>query len=257
MAWVESHQTLANHPKTRRLCRALGISRVQAIGHLHMLWWWALDYAPDGDLTGFPAQDVADGCEWEGDPHALASALESSGFMDEDNRLHDWEQYGGKFIKRREQARERQQRYRDQRGRYSPSSNAEVTRDKRVSNTSTGEDKTREERRGEDKATDGAVAPVAKGKPRKRIPDSWAMTDELRRYAVEHGIPAGRVEEFADEFKRYWKSDGGVKADWDLTFMNRARDQAWRYQARSAGANGGERRASPAGFARIAQEGLP
>ena len=53
MAWIESHQELANHPKTKRFKRALGISTPQAIGHLHLLWWWALDYAQDGSLAAF------------------------------------------------------------------------------------------------------------------------------------------------------------------------------------------------------------
>lgn len=51
MAWLRSHQELARHPKVKRLSRQLNISLPQAIGHLHLLWWWCMDYAQDGDLT--------------------------------------------------------------------------------------------------------------------------------------------------------------------------------------------------------------
>lgn len=77
-------------------------------------------------------------------------------------------------------------------------------------------------------------SPPARAKPRKRIPDDWALTDELREYAVDHGIPALQVDELAAEFKRYWQGDGRPKADWDLTFMTRVRDQAGRYAARGS-----------------------
>lgn len=82
---------------------------------------------------------------------------------------------------------------------------------------------------------DSAGAPVGKAKPRKRIPETWALTGELRAYAVSHGIPESEVDEFAAEFKRYWQGDGRPKADWDLTFMGRVRDQAPRYKARMNG----------------------
>ena len=49
--WIKSYQDLGRHPKTSRLARTLGISRPAAIGHWHLLWWWALDYAKDGDLA--------------------------------------------------------------------------------------------------------------------------------------------------------------------------------------------------------------
>jgi hypothetical protein len=81
---------------------------------------------------------------------------------------------------------------------------------------------------------------VVKTKRRRQIPATWALTPELREYAIKHGIPADRVDDFAEEFKTYWRGDGRVKADWDATFQVRARDQAWRYAAR-AGPNGQRR----------------
>ncbi|GIM48438.1 hypothetical protein DNHGIG_39870 [Collibacillus ludicampi] len=51
MAWLKSHQEIARHPKTKRLAKALDISLPTAIGHLHLLWWWAMDFAKNGDLS--------------------------------------------------------------------------------------------------------------------------------------------------------------------------------------------------------------
>lgn len=105
MAWIESHQTLLNHPKTRRAARLLGIQRVHLVGHLHALWWWAMDYAPSGSLAGFDPADIADAMEWEGDPDALVDALvtcgigDGAGFLEQDAAgdltIHDWDAYAG------------------------------------------------------------------------------------------------------------------------------------------------------------------
>lgn len=118
MAWIESHQELRNHPKTKRLARKLDIQPAAAIGHLHCLWWWSADYAPDGDLTEFDDWEIADAAGYEGDnPAEFKDALIFAGFLDNTNQgtllLHDWMDYAGKNLKKREQARERSQRYRD------------------------------------------------------------------------------------------------------------------------------------------------
>lgn len=105
--WIESHQGLARHPKLKQLARRLGTTPRDAIGVLHLLWWWALDYAQDGDLTRHDPDDVADACWWDGDPAALLGALAAAGFVDADGRIHDWHVYAGKLIDRRRADAER------------------------------------------------------------------------------------------------------------------------------------------------------
>jgi len=110
MAWIESHQELARHPKTKRFIRAIGISLPQAIGHLHMLWWWALDYAQSGELTHYTHEDIADAAGWEAQPTEFVHALIQSGFLDSDGDkvcIHDWWDYAGKLLERREKDRVR------------------------------------------------------------------------------------------------------------------------------------------------------
>jgi hypothetical protein len=112
MAWIESHQELANHPKLRKLARLLGLCRAHAIGMLHLLWWWAMDYAQDGDVSRFDPLDVALAADWDGEPALLLDALRSSGFLDEDGRLHHWDDYAGRLIERRRKDAARKQQAR-------------------------------------------------------------------------------------------------------------------------------------------------
>ena len=119
-AWIESHQTLVRHPKTMRLARSLGVSVPTAIGHLHCLWWWALEYAQDGELTEFEPEDIASASLWEGDAQAFVSALIESCFLDHADTalyIHDWHDYAGKLIEKRKSdaERKRQSRTSDQR----------------------------------------------------------------------------------------------------------------------------------------------
>ncbi len=105
MAYIESHQTLPRHPKTRKAARLLGVSVPAVIGHLHCLWYWAMDYAQDGDLTPHERAELADAAMWEGEADALIVALTAAGFLDEtpDGGLviHEWMEYAGKLIEKR------------------------------------------------------------------------------------------------------------------------------------------------------------
>lgn len=124
MPWIESHQELRNHPKTKRLARELRISVAAAIGHLHCLWWWATDYAPDGDLTEYEDWEIADAALYEGkNTEKFKDALIFAGFLDNtDGRLllHDWNDYAGKNVQQRKRAVERMQRSRSKKKETEP-----------------------------------------------------------------------------------------------------------------------------------------
>ena len=110
MAWIESHQELGRHPKLLRLADRLGISKANAVGHLHYLWWWAMDFALEGNLTRFEPREIAEGCQWEGNAAEFIDALVEVGFLDRESEtndtpaslwLHDWEEYTSKFQRTR------------------------------------------------------------------------------------------------------------------------------------------------------------
>jgi DnaD/phage-associated family protein len=107
MAWIESHQSLRDHRKTKALRRVLKIKTPQAIGHLHLLWWWCLDNAPDGNLSDIPSEDLAEAAEWTGDPGKFVSALLDAGFIDRDTgQLHDWMDYSGGYLEQQRLTKE-------------------------------------------------------------------------------------------------------------------------------------------------------
>ena len=110
MAWIESHQEVGRHPKTKKLARLLSVSLPAAVGHLHYLWWWALDFAPTGSLGKYDEADIADAMQWDGDPATLVEALLASGYVDETDdglMIHDWAEYAGKLLERRAKDRAR------------------------------------------------------------------------------------------------------------------------------------------------------
>lgn len=184
MAWIESHQELRGHPKTKRLARSLSISLAEAVGHLHFLWWWSLDYAQDGVLTDYEDWEIADAAGYEGDPAAFQAAMVAAGFLDETDGalvIHDWTDYGGKSMRQREQARKRTQRRREKQNSVADTNaaaetetvadaagtdvaadttaedtqlshvcHADVTRDTCVESACTGQDRTRQDITGQD-----------------------------------------------------------------------------------------------------------
>lgn len=109
MAWIESHQSLGRHPKLLRLASELRIHKAQAVGHLKYLWWWALDYAPMGDLSAFASAEISSAAEWPGNVNSFHVALKKTGWLDDDGKIHDWDQYAGPWLS----SLERQKRYRD------------------------------------------------------------------------------------------------------------------------------------------------
>lgn len=123
MAWIESHQELGRHPKTLRLAVELKCSVPCAVGFVHFLWWWALDYAPDGLVVEANKPLVAQACMWMRKSDAFWEALETAGFVEPAEvpgviRIHDWTDYSGKLktqrALRKESNRRAQQRRRQQ-----------------------------------------------------------------------------------------------------------------------------------------------
>lgn len=110
MAWIESHQEVGRHPKTKKLARLLGVSLPAAVGYLHYFWWWALDFAQEGTLEKYDGYDLADAMQWDGDPDLLVESLISSGYIDDTDSglvIHDWGEYAGKLLERRAKDRAR------------------------------------------------------------------------------------------------------------------------------------------------------
>lgn len=241
MAWIESHQVLRDHPKVKRLARLLDCSVAATIGHLHCLWWWAMDYAEDGDTARYDALDIADACMWEGDPDQLVEALRgcgpggTSGFLD-GTVLHDWDEYGGKLA-----AKRRKDRVRKREARSTPDvQGTSDGQDTDVQRTSSGQasDVQRlsevEERRGEDSREEESgdeqrklslVEPPktkTKAKRATQLPASWKPNEAHRELAAERSVD---LDLAADKFRDHAAANERTLKDWDAGFRNWLRNE--------------------------------
>ena len=106
MAWLEIHQSLRDHRKTYEAADALDVKPVTMMGMLISLWLWAIDNVPDGDITEIRPKTIARAAQWDGDPEELMNVLIDCGWFDKHDGqilIHDWQEYAGKLIDRREQ----------------------------------------------------------------------------------------------------------------------------------------------------------
>lgn len=97
MAWLRSEQALLHHPKTKLLQSYLGVTLAETIGRLHMLWYWCLDYALDGDLSRKEPKMIEQACE------IPLKLLLKAGFVDSRpyRRIHDWYDNQSSYLKAR------------------------------------------------------------------------------------------------------------------------------------------------------------
>ncbi|WP_052098305.1 hypothetical protein [Paenibacillus stellifer] len=110
MLWIKSYQATDRDPKTRKLCRATGMDTPTAVGSLHMFWWWALDWAPNGDISQYEAIDIAEAVHFGGDPEVLLAALIDAGYVAktmEGREIVDWHEIGGQIIEARKKDAQR------------------------------------------------------------------------------------------------------------------------------------------------------
>jgi hypothetical protein len=104
VAWIESHQALAHHPKTLRLAAELKCGIPASIGYVHLLWYWCLDYAHDGVVDVSMRDQVEGACYWRGKAGVLWNAFVQAGFVEvieSGVQVHDWMDYAGRLIQKR------------------------------------------------------------------------------------------------------------------------------------------------------------
>lgn len=110
MPWIESHSDIWGHWKTLALMRALGVSDVQAVGHLQSLWHFVLEHAwRDSDLSKWGDDGIEGAARWRGEPGAMVKALRDSGFLD-GAIVHGWAERAGKLVRDRFYNEERRQK---------------------------------------------------------------------------------------------------------------------------------------------------
>ena len=126
MPWIKSDEALASHPKLTLIASDLGINKVEALGYLHLMWYWVLKFCDDGNITKyidiFPTE-----IGWKGDSDLFVNTLVNRGFIDKSSTnkytIHDWLDYSGKYFEKKEANRLRVQKHRENKA------NSSVTED--------------------------------------------------------------------------------------------------------------------------------
>jgi hypothetical protein len=207
MAWIESHEELLTHPKSKRLKRKLNVSIHEVVGILHFFWHWAVKYAEDGDITKFSAEDIADAIQFDGDADKLINALIESGFVDEfedgQRVIHDWFDYAGKLVLWRRKEAERLKGYRkskkkdsvhstnEERTTYEPSTDTvrtpEYSNSNSISNSNKKNIKDSRQKRVYDeqsiayRSANYLYTSILKHKPDLKKPNLQAWSDDMRK----------------------------------------------------------------------------
>lgn len=235
--WIESHQSLARHPKTLRLARLLHTSTPAAIGHLHLLWWWCLEYADDGDVTTFEPDELAFAAMWDGDAREFVTALVRTGFVDlvdDEMHVHDWAEYAGKMAGRRKANAERMriarathvQRTDDARAEHmddtSDARAASVSSDLTIPNQTLpnptgviGAD-----------APPAKVTPIEKGKRGTKAPRHFDLDAEHYDLGETLGFTTQETVDETARFLDWHRSKGSTHVDWAAAWRNWMRKAA-------------------------------
>jgi hypothetical protein len=108
--WIKVESALRRHRKVIRLGRMMGLTDERVlVGGLVLLWLAARESAPDGDITGWNAREVAAAAGFdEQDADPLYLALHECGFLEGGEgkvHLHDWMEHNGQFTRDAERMR--------------------------------------------------------------------------------------------------------------------------------------------------------
>lgn len=209
MAWLPSHSSLARHPKLKRAARLAKTTEPAMIGHLHLLWWWALELAPEGDLSAYDPEDIADAAGWTEEPEVFLEALKNcgprdcEGFLNANMKLHDWEEYGGRYSARVEAARAAANA-RWSKKRSEP--NADALLEQEEAHATGNAEKSRVEKSREEKKRTA--------KRKTSMTESW-QPDEQNLERLRARYPKVDIEAELGKFRDHWLSKGETRADWN------------------------------------------
>jgi len=236
MTWFKVDDSFPQHPKELRIPRS---KRAASVG-----WWglagpWCARNLTDGYLdehmveelggTGEQAEELVRVGLWE---------RVEGGF-----RFHDWADWQptrARVEERRDAEARRKQEWRD-RKRAQREEDPPVTtgqpQDSRRDSAGTDADvrSTRPDPTRPDPTdtpngvSSGPRSSAATGRRGARLPDDFAVSDDMRRWATEQGWSSRWIDAVTERFSDYWRAQPGqrgVKTDWPATWRNWLRKEA-------------------------------
>lgn len=110
--WLKVEGKVVSHPKTKHLARLWGCDPYMVVGFLVAFWDHLLEFQSDGQVSDVRTEDLdelAARCQQRAIAVHLTvlDALKEAGFVDPDGRAHDWEDYAGALVTKRQRDRDR------------------------------------------------------------------------------------------------------------------------------------------------------
>ena len=80
------------HPKTKKMIKRLGLEGVRS---LQVLWLWAAQNRPNGNLSGMDDEDIELAADWQGEDGKFINICREMWFDTTEFglKLHDWEEH--------------------------------------------------------------------------------------------------------------------------------------------------------------------
>lgn len=102
MSWIESHDSLPEHPKLEALSGSMGWDIDLTLGKLHRFWYWCVKYAENGDLRKFTDDQLGKPVGLTGESASkFVKAMKKHEWFDKKPffRVHDWWDYIGPWLR--------------------------------------------------------------------------------------------------------------------------------------------------------------
>lgn len=208
--------------------QATGMSRVEAVGTLELLWLFTMEQAPSGDVGRWEDIDLEAELEWRGESGDLIQALVDARWLDRCSQhrlvIHDWADHIPDFLQKRVD-----------RGTLVIAKATHCPDDggrRRTTgpNVPIREGKGREEKPREGKGSEGGECAPAARTPRTRrsppAPFPGSMTDQdWTELADRHSVDPSKLREIAEGWAG--EKDRGYTADGWRKAIDRALRDRW------------------------------
>jgi hypothetical protein len=117
--WIVFDKALPTKPEVSVICRALGISRPEAVLACLQVWAWADENTTDGLLDGLAVEDV----DYQARIPGFGAAMVKAGWLQADGRglvFPNFERWNAETAKQRLKKSQRQSKWRTRRGDQEP-----------------------------------------------------------------------------------------------------------------------------------------
>lgn len=182
VAWCKLDDTFCDDPKLHALAAALDVPFYAVAGHLAILWSWALRHAPDGMLPPHCSErEIARIMHYGGDPQTLVKTLLQHQILEMDDESKKIHGYG-----ERSESYNRSKQKKNWRERQTVSG---PSPDRLVNVGPRGEERRREEKRGEEKDLNTLLCSSHVASPAMRL---WAPPGDVAAKVISHVPEAGK-----------------------------------------------------------------